>query len=135
MKTGRSLLSGLAAVSLLVSACGGPKEPGVPAPGPLTPEQEKIKRLLTEILDLARPSGCAAANECKTAALGFGGCGPRQYVVYCPRNVDAALLQQRLDELSKLEQAEAQRQGEPPPCHPPPAPEPEVLDGICRAKL
>jgi hypothetical protein len=91
--------------------------------------------LQNDILDMTRPRGCAAAQECKSAGLGYGGCGPRQYIVYCPRNIDESLLQQRLDELTKLEQAEAQRQSEPPPCRPPSTPEPEVLDGVCRAKL
>jgi hypothetical protein len=135
VKTWRSLLLGLAVASLWLSACGKPAASGPPPPSPPTPEQSKITRLMGEITEMTRPRGCATSKECKTVGVGYGGCAPRQYIVYCPRNVEEALLQQRLDELSKLEQAEAEHQGEPPPCRPPATPEPEVFEGACRAKL
>ncbi len=136
MKTWPWLSPGLVTAALWLSACGAPAgAPAPPPPRPGTPEQEKIARLLNEILDLTRPGGCKKAEECKAVGLGYSACGPRNYVVYCPRSVDEAPLQQKLDELSKLEQAEAERQGGQPPCQPPPAPQPETLDGVCRAKI
>lgn len=145
MKTWRWLPLAFAAVSLGLSACGKPaagekaaaESPGPPPPPPAppTPEQAKITSLLTEIVDMTRPRGCTATKECKSVGVGYGGCGPRQYIVYCPRNVDEARLRERLDELTKLEQAEAARHGEPPPCRPPPTPEPEAVEGVCRAKM
>jgi hypothetical protein len=139
----RSLPFGLAAVSLWLSACGGGGGGGggaaqgssVPPPGPATPEQTKVARLMNEIAEMTRSRGCEKSQECKAIGVGYTECGPRQYIVYCPRSTEEALLQEKVDELSKLEQAEAKHQSDPLPCRPLPNPEPEVFNGACRAKL
>lgn len=65
-----------------------------------------LVRLEREARALARTDGCKAAGACRTAPVGWRGCGgPRAYVIYCAATTDTVALFAKLAELEKAERA------------------------------
>lgn len=64
----------------------------------------RLARLEQEARALAKLDGCATAGECRTATVGWRGCGgPRTYLVYCAASTDTVALFRKLAELEKAE--------------------------------
>jgi hypothetical protein len=71
-----------------------------------TGEQAKLTRLEREARALAKTAGCSSARACRTAPVGWRGCGgPRTYLVYCAATTDTARLMKKLKELEDAEKA------------------------------
>jgi hypothetical protein len=85
--------------------------PDAPAPPARTPdtnrvEQTQLTRLEREARVLAKTDGCSSARACRTAPVGWRGCGgPRTYLVYCAATTDTAALMKKLKELEDAEKA------------------------------
>lgn len=126
----------LAALCLLVAASASCRKTPSYGPSEAQVKSERLGKLRNEILTMTTPRGCKAAGECKAAGVGYNRCGgPRQYIVYCGKGVDESSLSSKREELEKLEEDEAKKQGEPPPCKKASEPQVEFADGACRAKL
>jgi hypothetical protein len=72
-----------------------------------TPDpRPRLVRLEQEARALAKLDGCASAGECRTAPVGWRGCGgPRTYLVYCAASTDTVALFRKLAELEQAERA------------------------------
>jgi hypothetical protein len=71
-----------------------------------TKDREQLARLEREARALVKTDGCTTANACRTAPVGWRGCGgPRTYVVYCAATTDTAALFRKLKELENAEKA------------------------------
>jgi hypothetical protein len=69
-----------------------------------TKDREQLARLEREARALVKTDGCNAANACRTAPVGWRGCGgPRTYLVYCAATTDTAALFRKLKELENAE--------------------------------
>lgn len=65
-----------------------------------------LVRLEREARALARTDGCTGAGACRTAPVGWRGCGgPRAYVIYCAATTDTVALFAKLAELEQAERA------------------------------
>lgn len=65
-----------------------------------------LVRLEQEARAIARTEGCRDAEGCRTAPVGWRGCGgPRTYLVYCAATTDTAALFRKLAELEAAERA------------------------------
>ena len=63
-----------------------------------------LARLEQEARALAKLDGCTSAGACRTAPVGWRGCGgPRTYLVYCAATTDTVALFRKLAELEKAE--------------------------------
>jgi len=124
----------LALAALMLPSCQK-KQPNF-GPSEAQIRTDRLGKLRNEILALTPPTGCDKAAECKVIGIGYNRCGgPRQHVVYCGKGADEAALQEKTDELRRLEEEEAQLQGEPPPCKKVEPPQVELADRSCRAKI
>ena len=66
----------------------------------------RLVRLEQEARAIARTEGCSGAAACRTAPVGWRGCGgPRSYVVYCAATTDTVALMSKLKELEDAERA------------------------------
>jgi hypothetical protein len=55
---------------------------------------------------MVKTGGCADAGGCRTAPVGWRGCGgPRTYLVYCAATTDTVALFRKLAELEAAERA------------------------------
>jgi hypothetical protein len=85
--------------------------PKVPTPPAAThdtnrAEQAQLTQLEREARALAKTDGCKSVNECRTAPVGWRGCGgPRTYLVYCAATTDTVALFRKLKELEVAEKA------------------------------
>jgi hypothetical protein len=69
-------------------------------------EREQLSRLEREARALVKTDGCTTANACRTAPVGWRGCGgPRAYIVYCAATTDTVALFRKLKELENAEKA------------------------------
>ncbi len=123
---GRTNASLLAAAALLAGAACSPQSraPGdstrsigsVIAPPPTdtttrvrdtTPDaRPRLVKLEQEARALAKTDGCSSASACRTAPMGWRGCGgPRTYLVYCAATTDTVALFRKLKELEDAERA------------------------------
>jgi hypothetical protein len=69
-------------------------------------DREQLARLEREARALVKTDGCTSASGCRTAPVGWRGCGgPRTYVVYCAASTDTAALFRKLKELESAEKA------------------------------
>ena len=64
----------------------------------------KLVRLEQESRALAKTEGCASVGACRTAPVGWRGCGgPRTYLIYCAATTDTVALFRKLAELEQAE--------------------------------
>ena len=81
-----------------------PKDTTAPAPSDST--LAKLVKLEREARAIARTDGCTQVAACRTAPVGWRGCGgPRTYVVYCAATTDTVALMRKLKELEDAERA------------------------------
>lgn len=67
-------------------------------------DRTRLAQLEREVRALAKTDGCASADGCRTAPVGWRGCGgPRTYVVYCAASTDSVALYRKIDELKEAE--------------------------------
>ena len=109
-----------------------PKDTSMPAPPDTV--LPKLVKLEQEARAIAKQDGCASTSACRTAPVGWRGCGgPRSYVVYCAATTDTIALFRKLRELEDAERAYNASSGMMSTCElrTPPA---VALDGrSCRA--
>jgi hypothetical protein len=89
-------------------ACASPAprsaDTGVPRSTGAAEDTIRLGRLEAEARLLARTDGCDAAAACRTAPVGWRGCGgPRTYLIYCPATTDTVALLRKLEELKRAE--------------------------------
>lgn len=81
--------------------------PDTIAPAPRDSGSDQLPRLVRlerEARALAKTDGCASLSACRTAPVGWRGCGgPRTYVVYCSATTDTVALTRKLKELEEAE--------------------------------
>ena len=64
----------------------------------------RLVKLEQEARALAKTEGCSSIGSCRTAPLGWRGCGgPRTYVTYCAATTDTVALFRKLAELEQAE--------------------------------
>jgi len=121
-----SSLALLGAIALSVAACAKPAESNsetksvgsVIARPPVTEslpptrnetdtaDQARLSRLEREARAIVKTDSCTAADQCRTAPVGWRACGgPRTYVVYCAATTDTVALFRKLKELENAEKA------------------------------
>jgi hypothetical protein len=67
-------------------------------------DRTRLARLEREARALAKSDGCNSSEACRTAPVGWRGCGgPRTYLVYCAATTDSVALYRKLDELKEAE--------------------------------
>lgn len=130
LKNGLAALAALVAGAAIVadSACSPQPQAGeegrtraaatVIAPAPKTPPSSPaaspsdtgpdarplLTRLEREARALAKTQGCGDVAACRTAPVGWRGCGgPRTYLVYCAATTDTVALFRKLKELQTAE--------------------------------
>jgi hypothetical protein len=83
-----------------------PQDTAPPVPRDTTPDaRPTLARLEQEARALAKTDGCASIGACRTAPVGWRGCGgPRTYLVYCAATTDTIALFRKLRELEEAEQ-------------------------------
>jgi hypothetical protein len=93
----------------------------------------RLVRLEQEARALARTEGCSGADACRTAPVGWRGCGgPRSYVVYCAATTDTVALMRKLQELQEAERAYNASSGMASTCEFRMAPGVRLDGGRCR---
>jgi hypothetical protein len=93
-----------------------------------------LARLERELRALARVTGCDAASQCRSVAVGEKACGgPRAYLVYCPRSTDERALLAKAEELRRAERAWNQANQIVSTCEMLLEPRLELAGGQCRA--
>lgn len=71
---------------------------------PAVDDRTRLAQLEREARALAKVDGCSSSETCRTAPVGWRGCGgPRTYLVYCAATTDSAALYRKLDELKEAE--------------------------------
>jgi len=71
---------------------------------PVVNELTRLARLEQDARALVRVDGCDSSESCRTAPLGWRGCGgPRTYLVYCAKTTDSTALFRKLEELKEAE--------------------------------
>jgi hypothetical protein len=69
-------------------------------------DRPRLARLEQEARALGKTDGCTSANACRTAPVGWRGCGgPRTYLLYCAATTDTVALFRKLKELETAEKA------------------------------
>ncbi len=82
----------------------GPKDTTAPAPSDTT--LARLVKLEQEARAIAKTDGCTTVGACRTAPVGWRGCGgPRTYVVYCAASTDTVALMRKLRQLEDAERA------------------------------
>jgi hypothetical protein len=82
-----------------------PRDTAAPVPHDTAPDpRPTLARLEQEARALAKTDGCSSAAACRTAPIGWRGCGgPRTYLVYCAASTDTVALFRKLKELENAE--------------------------------
>jgi hypothetical protein len=92
-----------------------------------------LARLEREARALVRTEGCPTTAGCRTAPVGWRGCGgPRTYLVYCAASTDTARLLAKLRELEAAERAYNAESGMMSTCEFRSAPTARAQGGSCR---
>lgn len=83
-----------------------PKDTTTPVRDTTPDARPRLVKLEQEARALAKTEGCASVGACRTAPVGWRGCGgPRTYVVYCAASTDTVALFRKLEELEDAERA------------------------------
>jgi hypothetical protein len=99
------------ALALLVTSCVAPPKrapdstdsSGAYVAAPVD-DRTRLARLEREARALAKTDGCSTSESCRTAPVGWRGCGgPRTYLVYCAATTDSVALYRKLDEMKEAE--------------------------------
>jgi hypothetical protein len=95
-------------LALLLSACATPAQRGIDSAsaeqGAPVNDPARLAQLEREARALVKTTGCSSAASCRTAPLGWRGCGgPRAFLVYCPATTDSVALYRKLEELRQAE--------------------------------
>jgi hypothetical protein len=94
-----------------------------------------LVRLEREARALAKTDGCNSLDQCRSAPVGERPCGgPRDYVVYCARTTDTAVLYRKLAELRQAEMEYNRKSGMMSTCEFRTPPELALSGGSCRAR-
>jgi len=92
---------------LLLTACAAPAPRGADSTAARSApvdDTTRLAQLEREARALVKTGGCDAASSCRTAPVGWRGCGgPRTYAVYCAATTDTVALLRKLDELKQVE--------------------------------
>ena len=82
-----------------------PRDTTTPTPRDTTPDaRPALAKLEQEARAIAKRDGCATTSACRTAPVGWRGCGgPRTYVVYCAATTDSVALFRKLKALEDAE--------------------------------
>lgn len=106
---------------LLAAACATPPprssdsaegSPATNGSAAMAADTTRLARLEREARALVSTTGCDAASSCRTAPVGWRGCGgPRAYLVYCPATTDTVALLRKLAELERAEREYNEREG------------------------
>jgi hypothetical protein len=93
----------------------------------------RLAQLEREARALAKTTGCSSDAQCRTAPVGWRGCGgPRTYIVYCAATTDSVALFRKLDELKRAETAYNQKSGMMSTCEMRMPPAVSAQGGSCR---
>jgi hypothetical protein len=96
--------------------------------------REALARLERDARALAKTEGCTTAAACRTAPVGWRGCGgPRTYIVYCAATTDTVALFAKLRALDDAERAYNARSGMMSTCEVRLAPSARLQGRSCRA--
>ena len=81
------------------------KDTTTPSQPDTTPDaRPRLVKLEQEARALAKQDGCSNVSACRTAPVGWRGCGgPRTYLVYCAATTDTVALFRKLKELENAE--------------------------------
>lgn len=122
-----------ALVALLACATPAPRSSdSVAVPTARVDDTTRIARLERDARAFVRATGCDAAASCRTAPVGWRGCGgPRAYVVYCPATTDTVALMRTLEELKRAEMAYNERESVVSTCEMRLPPSVTVQGGSC----
>lgn len=125
------------ALTLLLGCVASPQrseESATSQSGAASSDTARLARLEREARALAKTDGCAAASACRTAPVGWRGCGgPRTYIVYCAATTDSVALFRKLDELKAAETAYNEATGMLSTCEMRLPPAVAVQGGRCEA--
>ena len=126
-----------AALLALLAACATPtprSSDSAGAPTSRIDDTTRIAQLERDARALVRTTGCDAASSCRTAPIGWRGCGgPRAYLVYCPATTDTIALMRKLEELKRAETAYNEGEGVVSTCEMRMPPSVTVQGGSCVA--
>ena len=120
----------------LVVACAAPPQRSAESAGSQSGaapnDTVQLARLEREARVLAKTEGCTSASACRTAPVGWRGCGgPRTYVAYCAATTDSVALFRKLDELKAAETAYNEKAGMLSTCEMRLPPAVTVQEGRC----
>lgn len=123
---------------VFLAACAAPPQRGAESAmsrgGDAPNDTAHLARLEREARALAKTEGCASASACRTAPVGWRGCGgPRTYIVYCAATTDSVALFRKLDELKTAETAYNEQVGMLSTCEMRLPPAVAVQGGRCTA--
>jgi hypothetical protein len=103
------------ALAFLVACAAPPQhaaDSAMQRSGDAANDTARLARLEREARAIAKTEGCSSASACRTAPVGWRGCGgPRTYIVYCPATTDSVALFRKLDELKAAETAYNEQSG------------------------
>jgi hypothetical protein len=94
-------------IGSVIAAAPPAADTSAPGTRDTTPDMRpRLARLEQEARALAKLDGCATVGACRTAPMGWRGCGgPRTYLVYCAASTDTVALFRKLAELEQAERA------------------------------
>lgn len=96
-------------------------------------DRVRLAQLERDVEALVKTRGCDSAGSCRTAPVGWRGCGgPRTYVVYCAATTDSAALFRKLNELKEAEIAYNTKSGMMSTCEMRMPPTVSASGGSCR---
>ena len=113
----RCVLTWLGMLTLTAASCSPAKRPesnvdSSPSTAGAADDRTGIDSLEQAARALARTSGCDSVSGCRTAPLGWRGCGgPRDYLAYCAASTDTTALFAALERLRRAEMAYNEKSG------------------------
>jgi hypothetical protein len=126
-------------IVVLAFACAAPPQRTSDSSGGAPAHADPATRIASlerEARALASATGCDAATSCRTAPIGWRGCGgPRAYLVYCPATTDTIALLRKLEELKRVEIEYNAREGVVSTCEMRMPPNVAVQNGRCVAAV